>query len=117
MGRFIFRQLNPGLVLGVGVGVHQDACGGVPGVSLNRLEVAPGLYQLIGGAGVAQPMKNDLLKFRVLVAPFPVPLGQSFRGNRQTIGKPKQLTAVAVAAVGFGFVLLELFKPGQEFIL
>ena len=38
-------------------------------------------------------------------------------GSGQTIGEPKQLPAVAVAAVGFGFVLLELFKPGQEFIL
>ena len=52
VGLDLFGQLDPGLVLGVGVGVHQHTCGSVAGVALDRLEVAAGLQKLIGCAGM-----------------------------------------------------------------
>ena len=52
IGLDLLGQLQPGLVLGVGVGVHQHTCGGVAGVALDGLEVAAGLQELIGRAGM-----------------------------------------------------------------
>ena len=40
VGLDLLGQLQPGLVLGVGVGVHQHTCGGVAGVALDGFEVA-----------------------------------------------------------------------------
>ena len=51
--------------MGVGVGVHQHTCGSVAGVVLNGLEVAAGLQELVGRAGMPQPMEHDLLELRV----------------------------------------------------
>ena len=58
-------QFQPGLVLRVGVGVHQDSGGRMTSVSLNRLEVTIRLQELIGGTGMPQTVKHDLLKLRV----------------------------------------------------
>ena len=43
VGLDLLSQLQPGLVLGMGVGVHQGSCRRMTGVALNRLEVAAGL--------------------------------------------------------------------------
>ena len=50
VGLDLLGQLQPGLVLGVGVGVHQHTCGGVASIALDGLEVAAGLQELIGRA-------------------------------------------------------------------
>ena len=115
VGLDLLGQLQPGLVLGVGVGVHQHTCGGVAGVALDGFEVAAGLQELVGCAGMPQPMEYDLLELRVLGASFPVPLGKGLGGDRQPIGQPEQLAAVPVAPVGVGFLSLEFFEPGQKF--
>ena len=115
VGLDLLGQLQPGLVLGVGVGVHQHTCGGVAGVALDGFEVAAGLQELIGRAGMPQPMEYDLLKLRVLGTPFPIPLGKGLGGDWQPIGQPEQLAAVPVSPVGVGFLSLEFFEPGQKF--
>ena len=81
VGFDLLGQLQPGFVLRVGVGVHQDGGGCVTGITLHRLEVTARLQQLVGGTGVAQTVEHDLLKFRVFCPPHTVPLGQNVRGN------------------------------------
>ena len=81
VGFDLLGQLQPGFVLRVGVGVHQDGGGCVAGITLHRLEVTARLQQLVGGTGVAQTVEHDLLKLRVLCPPHTVPLGQNVRGN------------------------------------
>ena len=81
VGFDLLGQLQPGLVLRVGVGVHQDGSSCMTCVALHRFEVAARLQQLIGGTGVSQTMKHDLLKLRVLRSPLAIPLGQNVRGN------------------------------------
>ena len=81
VGFDLLGQLQPGLVLRVSVGVHQDGGGCMAGVALHRLEVTARLQQLVGGTGVAQTVEHDLLKLRVLRPPHTVPLGQNVRGN------------------------------------
>ena len=48
----LLGQLQPGLVLRVGVGVHQDRCRCMTCVALHRLEVTVRLQKLVGGTGV-----------------------------------------------------------------
>ena len=43
VGLDLLSQLQPGLVLGVGIGVHQGGCRRMTGIALDRLEVAAGL--------------------------------------------------------------------------
>ena len=81
VGFDLLCQLQPGPVLRVGVGVHQDGGGCVAGITLHRLEVTARLQQLVGGTGVAQTVEHDLLKLRVLRPPHTIPLGQNVRGN------------------------------------
>jgi len=81
VGFDLLCQLQPGPVLRVSVGVHQDGSGCMTCVALHRFEVTARLQQLIGGTGVSQTMKHDLLKLRVLCSPLPIPLGQNVRGN------------------------------------
>ena len=81
VGFDLLGQLQPGFVLRVGVGVHQDGGGCMAGVALHRLEVTARLQQLVGGTGMAQTVEHDLLKLRVLCPPHTVPLGQNVRGN------------------------------------
>ena len=81
VGFDLLGQLQPGLVLRVSVGVHQDRCRCMTCVALHRLEVTARLQQLVGGTGVAQTVEHDLLKLRVLCPPHTVPLGQNVRGN------------------------------------
>ena len=81
VGFDLLGQLQPGLVLRVGVGVHQDGGGRMAGVALHRLEVTARLQQLVGGTGMPQTMEHDLLKLRVLCPPHTVPLGQNVRCN------------------------------------
>ena len=81
VGFDLLGQLQPGLVLRVGVGVHQDGGSCMAGVALHRLEVTARLQQLVGGTGVAQTVEHDLLKLRVLCSPHTIPLGQNVRGN------------------------------------
>ena len=61
----LLGQLQPGLVLRVGIGVHQDSSRCVACVALNRLEVTIRLQELVGGTGVPQTVEHDLLKLRV----------------------------------------------------
>ena len=81
VGFDLLGQLQPGFVLRVGVGVHQDGGGCVTGITLHRFEVTARLQQLVGGTGVAQTVEHDLLKLRVLCPPHTIPLGQNVRGN------------------------------------
>ena len=81
VGFDLLGQLQPGLVLRVGVGVHQDGGGYMASVALHRLEVTARLQQLVGGTGMAQTVEHDLLKLRVLRPPHTVPLGQNVRCN------------------------------------
>ena len=81
VGFDLLGQLQPGLVLRVSVGVHQDGSGCVAGIALHRFEVTARLQQLVGGTGVAQTMEHDLLKLRVFCPPHTVPLGQNVQGN------------------------------------
>ena len=109
VGFDLLGQLQPGFVLRVGVGVHQDARGGVASVTLHGLDVAAGFNQLISSTGVAQTMEHDLLKLRVLRTPCAVPFRKGFRGNRHTVGQAEELTAVAIPAIHGKLVLTELF--------
>ena len=77
----LLGQLQPGLVLCVSVGVHQDCSRCVACVALHRLEVTVRLQELVGGTGVPQAVEHDLLKLRVLGSPQAVPLCQQ-------LGKP-----------------------------
>ena len=52
VGFDLLGQLQPGLVLRVGVGVHQDSSRCVACVALNRLEVTVRLQELVGGTGM-----------------------------------------------------------------
>ena len=81
VGFDLLGQLQPGLVLRVSVGVHQDGGGCMAGVALHRFEVTARLQQLVGGTGVAQTVEHDLLELRVLRSPLAIPLGQNVRGN------------------------------------
>ena len=81
VGFDLLGQLQPGFVLRVGVGVHQDGGGCMAGVALHRLEVTARLQQLVGGTGMAQTVEHDLLKLRVLRPPHTIPLGQNVRCN------------------------------------
>ena len=81
IGFDLLGQLQPGLVLRVSVGVHQDGGGCMASVALHRLEVTARLQQLVGGTGMAQTVEHDLLKLRVLCPPHTIPLGQNVRGN------------------------------------
>ena len=81
VGFDLLCQLQPGPVLRVSVGVHQDGGGCMAGVALHRLEVTARLQQLVGGTGVAQTVEHDLLKLRVLCPPHTIPLCQNVRGN------------------------------------
>ena len=81
VGFDLLGQLQPGFVLRVGVGVHQDGGGCMASVALHRLEVTARLQQLVGGTGMAQTVEHDLLKLRVLRPPHTVPLGQNVRCN------------------------------------
>ena len=81
VGFDLLGQLQPGFVLRVSVGVHQDGGGCMAGVALHRLEVTARLQQLVGGTGVAKTVEHDLLKLRMLCPPHTIPLGQNVRGN------------------------------------
>ena len=81
VGFDLLGQLQPGFVLRVGVGVHQDGGGCMASVALHRLEVTARLQQLVGGTGMAQTVEHDLLKLRVLCPPHTVPLRQNVRCN------------------------------------
>ena len=48
----LLGQLQPGLVLRVGVGVHQDRCRCMTCVALHRLQVTVRLQELAGGTGM-----------------------------------------------------------------
>ena len=81
VGFDLLGQFQPGFVLRVSVGVHQDGGGCMAGVALHRFEVTARLQQLVGGTGVAQTVEHDLLKLRVFCPPHTVPLCQNVRGN------------------------------------
>ena len=69
VGFDLLGQLQPGLVLRVGVGVHEDGGGCMASITLHRLEVTARLQQLVGGTGMAQTVEHDLLKLRVFRSP------------------------------------------------
>ena len=58
----LLGQLQPGLVLRVGVGVHQNRCRCMACVTLHRLEVTVRLQELVGGTGVPLRYNNDKQK-------------------------------------------------------
>ena len=116
VGFDLLSQLQPGLVLRVGVGIHQDAGGGVTGVALHGFDIAAGFDQLVSGTGVAQTVEHDLLKLRVLCTPSAVPFRKGFRGNRHTVGQAEELATVAISAIHGKLVLTELFQPSQQFL-
>ena len=85
VGFDLLSQLQPGLVLRVSVGVHQDGSSCMTCVALHRFEVAAGLQQLIGGTGMPQTVEHDLLELRVFCPPLAIPLCQNVRGNGQAV--------------------------------
>ena len=110
----LLGQLQPGLVLRVGVGVHQDRCRCMTCVALHRLEVTVRLQELVGGTGVPQTVEHDLFKLWMLGSPQAIPLCQQFRCDGQAVREPEQLPAVAVLLRGVLLVLLHLFQPCQK---
>ena len=54
-------------------------------VTLDGLEVAARLQELVGRAGMPKSMEYDLLELRVGCPPLAVPLGQQLRRDGQTI--------------------------------
>ena len=67
VGFELFCQFQTGLVLRVGVGIHQDSRGGVTCVALNGLDIAARFEQLVGGTGMTQTMEYDLLDRKSVV--------------------------------------------------
>ena len=112
----LLGQLQPGLVLRVGVGVHQDRCRCMTCVALHRLEVTVRLQKLVGGTGVPQTVEHDLFKLWMLGSPQAVPFCQQLRRDGQAVRETKQLTAVAVLLRSVLLVLFELFKPCLKFL-
>ena len=84
VGFDLLGQLQPGFVLRVGVGVHQDARGGVAGVALHGLDVAAGFDQLVSGTGMVQTMEHDLLKLRVRRTPCVIPFIAIFNNTAES---------------------------------
>ena len=117
VGFDLLCQLQPGPVLRVSVGVHQDGSSCMTCVALHRFEVTARLQQLIGGTGVSQTMERDLFKLWMLGSPQAVPLCQQLRCDGQAVREPEQLPAVAVLLRGVLLVLLQLFQPCQQFFL
>ena len=66
---------------------------------------------------MTQPVKDNLLKFRMFAPPLTVPLGQYIRGDGQAVRQPEQLPTVSVLFRGGLLVLLQLLKPGKKFFL
>ena len=62
VGFQLFSQFQPGLVLCMGVGVHQDARSGVASVALHSLDVAARFDQLVGGTGMAQTVELPAMR-------------------------------------------------------
>ena len=62
VGFDLLGQLQPGFVLRVSVGVHQDRCRCMTCVALHRFEVTARLQQLVGGTGVPLRYNNDKQK-------------------------------------------------------
>ena len=112
----LLGQLQPGLVLRVSVGVHQDRCRCMTCVALHRLEVTVRLQKLVGGTGVPQTVEHDLFKLWMLGSPQAVPFCQQLRRDGQAVRETKQLTAVAVLLRSVLLVLFELFKPCLKFL-
>ena len=111
VGFDLLSQLQPGLVLRVSVGVHQDGGGCMAGVALHRLEVTARLQQLVGGTGMAQTVKDDAGKFRVCILPFEELFANQHRLYRQTVGQTEQHSAVTVAFRVFRFIRCHLSQP------
>ena len=112
----LLGQLQPGFVLCVGVGVHEDGSSCMTGVALHRLEVAIRLQELVGGTGVTQTVEHDLFKLWMLRSPQAIPLCQQLRCDGQAVREPEQLPTVAVLLWGVLLVLFELFKPCKKLI-
>lgn len=89
VGFDLLGQLQPGLVLRVGVGVHQDSSRCVACIALHRLEVAIRLQQLVGGTGVPQTVEHDLFKLWMLGSSQAVPLCQQLRCDGQAVREPE----------------------------
>ena len=79
----LLGQLQPGLVLCVGVGVHQDRCRRMTRVALHRLEVTVRLQELVGGTGVPQTVEHDLFKLWMLGSPQATFSGSPSQGHRR----------------------------------
>ena len=52
------RQMYPGCLLRVRIGVQKDLCAFVPCVPLNRFDIALAELEFIGGTAVADPVKD-----------------------------------------------------------
>ena len=55
----LFAQLHAGRLLDMGVSVDQKIRTGVAGCSLHRFDIAARDHQLVGGAGMPQPVEDD----------------------------------------------------------
>ena len=86
----LLGQIQPGLVLRVGVGVHQDARGGMTGVALHGLDVAAGFDQLVSSTGVPlrynydKPDKPRISRFFGYLARFFI-LFQTEKSSREVV--------------------------------
>ena len=81
----LLGQLQPGLVLCVGVGVHQDSSRCVACIALHRLEVAIRLQELVGGTGMAQTVEHDTWELWVRILPFEELFPRAFTSVIKTV--------------------------------
>ena len=68
-----FYPAFTGILLDVCIGVDQKISAGMARCALYRFHIAAGNHQLIGGTGMPQTVKHDLLKLRVLRTPCAAP--------------------------------------------
>ena len=88
VGFDLLRQLQPGPVLRVSVGFHQDGSSCMTRVALHRFEVAARLQQLVGGTGMPQTVKDDAGELRVCMNALMGQIGRLFQADERRTDDP-----------------------------
>ena len=112
----LFAQLHAGRLLDMGVSVNQKIRTGVAGCSLHRFDIAARDHQLVGGAGMSQPVEDDAGELRVSVLPFEELFADQNGLHGLTIGQAEKHSAVVVAVWGAGLVFFQPFQPVFQFL-
>ena len=100
----------------MGVSVNQKIRTGVAGCSLHRFDIAARDHQLVGGAGMSQPVEDDAGELRVSVLPFEELFADQNGLHGLTIGQAEKHSAVVVAVWGAGLVFFQPFQPVFQFL-